>query len=94
MSPDAFIGAWKHALEDWPGSEERAGAISASTLVICGELDVGLVSASKKLATLIPDATLAMIPEAGHSPQFECPDAFNAVLRKHLAANASASPAK
>jgi pimeloyl-ACP methyl ester carboxylesterase len=94
MSPDAFIGAWKHALEDWPGSEERAGTISASTLVICGELDVGLVGASKKLATLIPDATLAMIPEAGHSPQFECPDAFNAVLRKHLAANASASPAK
>jgi pimeloyl-ACP methyl ester carboxylesterase len=93
MSPDAFIGAWKHALEDWPGTEDRAAGITAPTLVICGELDAGLVGASKKLASLIPGAQLAMIAEAGHSPQFECPDAFNAVLRKHLEAHAGA-PAK
>lgn len=92
MSPDAFIGAWKHALEDWPGTEDRASRIAAPTLVVCGDLDVGLVGASKTLAALIPGAELAMIADAGHSPQFECPDAFNAALRRHLDRNAAGTP--
>ena len=89
MSVDGFIGAW-NALNAWPGTKERAGAIAASTLVICGELDAPLIEASTTLASLIPDATLEMIPEAAHSPQFERPDLFNAALRRHLDRNAGA----
>jgi 3-oxoadipate enol-lactonase len=59
--------------------------------VICGELDTGLVDASKHLASAIPGATLAMIPEAGHSPQYERPELFNAALAAHLRANAGVS---
>jgi pimeloyl-ACP methyl ester carboxylesterase len=93
MSADAFIGAWKGALEGWPGVRDRLGQIRAATLVICGELDAALVGPARRMAAAIPRATLAMIPEAGHSPQYERPDLFNAALRQHLEANASA-PAK
>ncbi len=89
MSVDAFIGAWQ-ALDAWPGTEGRLGAIRAPTLVICGELDAALVGPSKTLAAAIPGATLEIIPECGHSPQYERPDLFNAALRRHLERNTGA----
>ena len=58
------------------------------TLVIYGELDAGLIDAARFLAAAIPAATLEMISEAGHSPQFERPELFNAALRRHLERNA------
>jgi pimeloyl-ACP methyl ester carboxylesterase len=90
MSVDSFIGAWQ-GLHEWEGTAGRAQDISVPTLVIYGELDAGLIDAARFLATAIPGATLEMIPEAGHSPQFERPELFNAVLRRHLDRNASAA---
>src|SRR5512141_299900 len=92
MSVDAFIGAWR-GLEGWSGTKERAAAIVAPTLIVCGDLDQMLIEPSKHLASVIPNAELEMIPEAGHSPQYERPELFNAALRRHLARNATA-PAK
>jgi pimeloyl-ACP methyl ester carboxylesterase len=92
MPVDGFIGAW-NALGAWSGTTERAGGIAARTLVICGDLDAPLLEPSKKLASMIPDATLEIIPEAAHSPQFERPNLFNAALRRHLERTAGA-PAK
>lgn len=89
MSVDGFIGAWQ-GLDGWHGTKERAAGITAPTLVICGELDQMLVEPSKHLASTIPNAELEMIPEAGHSPQYERPELFNAALRRHLARNAMA----
>ncbi|MEX0682786.1 MAG: alpha/beta hydrolase [Dehalococcoidia bacterium] len=84
MSVDSFIGAW-HGLSDWPGSKDRAAGIEAPTLVIYGDLDAGfLVDAAKRLATAIPDAELAVVPQAAHSPQFERPELFNAALGAFL----------
>jgi len=83
MSLDGFLGCWS-ALETWEGVKERAHEIAAPTLVIYGALDVALVEASKRLAAIIPGATLVEIPDAGHSPQYERPELFNAVLRAHL----------
>jgi pimeloyl-ACP methyl ester carboxylesterase len=37
---------------------------------------------------MIPNARVEVIPEAGHSPQFERPELFNRALRHHLEANA------
>ena len=80
MSVDAFIGAW-NGIESWEGTRERANRISAPTLVIYGGIDTGfLIEGSKRLASAIPDAELAMIPEAAHSPQWERPALFNAAL--------------
>jgi 2-succinyl-6-hydroxy-2,4-cyclohexadiene-1-carboxylate synthase len=89
MSVDGFIGCWG-ALESWQGVKERAHEITAPTLVIYGALDGPLVEASKRLAAIIPGATLVEIPEAGHSPQYERPALFNEALRVHLERNALA----
>ncbi len=91
MSADAFIGAWR-GLEGWEGTTERAAAITASTMVIYGDLDKPLIDPARHLALIIAGATLEVIPEAAHSPQYERPDLFNAALRRHLDRNATAAP--
>ena len=55
---------------------DRLRSLDVPTLVIIGELDVEFTPTSKALADAIPGATLAVIPDAGHSPQFENPDAW------------------
>jgi pimeloyl-ACP methyl ester carboxylesterase len=92
MSVDGFIGAW-NALTGWQGTKDRIANVTVPTMVIYGDLDKGLIPAANWLAETIPGATLEIVPEAGHSPQYERPDLFNAALRRHLARNAS-SPAK
>jgi pimeloyl-ACP methyl ester carboxylesterase len=88
MSPDAFIGAWQ-GLVDWQGTKARAAAISTPTLIIHGDLDTpALIQGSTRLAELIPNARVEVIPETGHSPQWERPELFNRALRCHLEANA------
>lgn len=87
MSVDGFVGAWR-GLTSWRGTTDRIHNVTTPTLVICGELDGALVPQAKSLAEKIPGASLEMIPEAGHSPQFERPDLFNALLKKHLQRNA------
>jgi 3-oxoadipate enol-lactonase len=83
MSVDAFAGAWQ-GLCRWRGTQGRAQAIRTPTLVIHGELDAALVPGSRWLAAAIPGAVIEVVPEAGHSPQIERPDLFNAALRRHL----------
>jgi 3-oxoadipate enol-lactonase len=90
MSVDGFIGAWQ-ALTAWPGTKDRAATISVSTMVIYGSLDAGLIEGAKYLGATIPGAVVEVVPEAGHSPQYERPDLFNAALRRHLHRNAETS---
>jgi pimeloyl-ACP methyl ester carboxylesterase len=89
MSRDAFIGAW-NALGAWSGIEDRVHHITAPTMVIYGALDAPFVEPAKWFASKIPNAVIEVVPEAGHSPQFERPDLFNAALRRHLERNAAA----
>jgi pimeloyl-ACP methyl ester carboxylesterase len=92
MSPDAFIGAG-NALNDWPGTKDRLNQIAVPTLVIYGDLDAeGLVKASQIIAVTIPNATLVVVPQAAHSPQYERPELFNEALRAHLAGGAASAP--
>ena len=84
MAIDGFVGGWQ-ALCRWPGTRERAHAIRTPTLVIHGELDGPVISGSRWLAGAIPGARLEIVPEAGHSPQLERPELFNAALRRHVA---------
>lgn len=88
MSVDGFAGGWQ-ALCRWPGTAERAQAIRTPTLVIHGELDAALLAGSTWLARTIPGARLEVVPEAGHSPQLERPDLFNAALGRHLSETAA-----
>jgi pimeloyl-ACP methyl ester carboxylesterase len=84
MSVDAFIGAW-NGLTGWEGIEDRAQNIETPTLIISGDLDSPpLIEGSARLTQLIPSAVVEVIPETGHSPQWERPALFNAALRRFL----------
>jgi 3-oxoadipate enol-lactonase len=54
--------------------------LTCPVLVIVGEQDEPFVVASHAMAEVIPGAELVIIPNAGHSPQFENPDAWIAAL--------------
>jgi pimeloyl-ACP methyl ester carboxylesterase len=85
MAVDAFIGAF-NGMTAWEGTRGRARNIKLPTLVIWGDMDSGfIIEASKRLANTIPSAEAAVIPECGHSPQFERPPLFNAALGGFLA---------
>lgn len=84
MAVDGFVGGWQ-ALCRWPGTQQRAHTIRTPTLVICGELDAPSIPGSRWLAEAIPGARLEIVPEAGHSPQLERPELFNAALERHMA---------
>ncbi|HAS12925.1 MAG TPA: hypothetical protein DCS55_20825 [Acidimicrobiaceae bacterium] len=59
--------------------------LSVPTLVIVGEQDAPFLGASEAMATAVPGARLEVIADAGHSPQFENPDAWRAVMLDFLA---------
>jgi pimeloyl-ACP methyl ester carboxylesterase len=46
------------------------------TLVLVGEQDAPFLGSARRMAGVLPRSTLAVIPDAGHSPQFENPDAW------------------
>jgi 3-oxoadipate enol-lactonase len=54
------------------------------TLVIVGEQDEPFLEASHRMAAAIPGAHLEVIADAGHSPQFEAPEAWWSVLTTFL----------
>jgi pimeloyl-ACP methyl ester carboxylesterase len=60
-----------------PKLPRRLHRIDVPTLVLWGESD-GLVTPEygRAYSAMIPDASFAVIPEAGHAPQAEQPDAF------------------
>ncbi len=45
-------------------------------LVVVGEQDTPFLRASQRMAEAIPGAQLEVVPDAGHSPQFEAPEAW------------------
>ena len=61
-------------------------ALTCPTLIVVGEQDTPFVGPSHAMAAVIPGAELVVIPDAGHSPQFEAPDAWFAALDGFLAA--------
>jgi pimeloyl-ACP methyl ester carboxylesterase len=66
---------WRPYMHD-PGLRRWLQRVRVPTLVVWGESD-GIVTADygEKLCRSLPGARLALIPEAGHYPQIERPDA-------------------
>ncbi len=54
------------------------------TLVIVGDEDVTFLEPCRQMASTVPGAELAVIPIAGHSPQFENPPAWFVALHRFL----------
>jgi pimeloyl-ACP methyl ester carboxylesterase len=55
-------------------------AVTCPSLVLVGDEDRTFIEPSFAIADAIPGARLVVIPEAGHSPQFENPRAWFAAL--------------
>ena len=66
-----------HQTDDLPAMAE---ASLPPLLVLVGEQDEPFVRAADAMIASIPHAQLAVIPEAGHSPQFENADAWIGAL--------------
>jgi 3-oxoadipate enol-lactonase len=66
---------------------DRLAALSPvpPTLVIVGEQDAPFLGPSEAMAKAIPGAALVVIPDAGHSPQFENPKGWWEALSGFLA---------
>ena len=63
---------------------DRLTALSMPVLVLVGEQDQPFTGPSQRMAKTIPGARLVVIPDAGHSPQFENPDAWWQALSAFL----------
>jgi pimeloyl-ACP methyl ester carboxylesterase len=77
------MAMWAGTIRDMAHQPDQLAAIATvecPTLVLVGALDAAFLDACKAMAATIPGAELVVIPEAGHSPQFEQPDAWYAAL--------------
>ena len=64
---------------------QHLAELSVPTLVVVGEQDRPFLRPSQAMATAVPGARHEVIPDAGHSPQFENPDAWRSVMLDFLA---------
>jgi 2-succinyl-6-hydroxy-2,4-cyclohexadiene-1-carboxylate synthase len=63
---------------------DRLHEIACPVLVVAGERDEKFVSLAHRLHAGLPDSTLAIVPDAGHTVHLEQPDAFLDVLTRWL----------
>jgi pimeloyl-ACP methyl ester carboxylesterase len=76
----ALVRVIAHQPDDLP----EFASIACPTLVMVGELDEPFLQPSAAMTEAIPDARFVVVPDAGHSPQFENPDAWIGALREFL----------
>ena len=70
-----------------PDATAELAAFRGPVAVVVGEEDLlAPPSEAASMAAALPGATLVTIPGAGHLPNLEAPDAFNAAMRDWLAA--------
>jgi pimeloyl-ACP methyl ester carboxylesterase len=60
-------------------------AITCPTLVIVGEQDESFMLDAHAMAGVLPDTDLVVVPDAGHSPQFENPVVYFSTMQAFLA---------
>lgn len=63
-----------------PDATGDVRALACPALVMIGELDAVFYDASIALAEAVPESRLAVIPDAGHHPQFENPQVWRDAL--------------
>jgi 3-oxoadipate enol-lactonase len=84
-SPHLYAAMSAQFLE-CPDRLAQLGTLPASVpaLVMVGDQDAPFIGASKRMAKTIAGASLAVIADAGHSPQFENPDGWWTALTEFL----------
>lgn len=84
------------SIEMWAGSIREIAhqpdqladlaTVRCPTLVLVGDQDAAFLEPCRAMSDIIPGAQLIVIPDAGHSPQFENPEAWRAALVEFLGA--------
>jgi pimeloyl-ACP methyl ester carboxylesterase len=69
---------------DQPDRLELLRDVEAPALVIVGDQDTPFLAHSERMAKTLPNGELAVIADAGHSPQFEAPEEWFTVLTNFL----------
>jgi len=67
-----------------PDQLDGLRSIRVPALVIVGDQDLEFLAPSRAIASALAHARLVEIPDAGHSPQFENPDAWRAAVLEFL----------
>ena len=83
MDPEAF-GGLASGMAGQESLDDRLGEISCPTTVLVGESDTPFLQPSKDMAAAIPNAEIAILPDAMHSPQFENEAAWLETIEAHL----------
>jgi 3-oxoadipate enol-lactonase len=82
-APDMWTAIVTEIIEQ-PDQIDRLRDVAVPSLVIVGDQDVPFIAHSERMAKTIPNARLAVIADAGHSPQFEAATEWFAVLTGFL----------
>jgi pimeloyl-ACP methyl ester carboxylesterase len=84
MDPQAFVelGA---VLDEQPSVLGNLAQVSLPVTVMAGADDKPFVGPAKEMHAVLPNSQLRIIPDAGHSPQYENADAWRAAVEAHLA---------
>ncbi len=80
-------------IRDQPDELAALAALTCPALVMVGAQDEPFLRVSRETAETIPSAQLVVIPDAGHSPQFENPGAWLHAVERFLDAQLRESPA-
>jgi pimeloyl-ACP methyl ester carboxylesterase len=79
VAPEAYAALLRDIVRQ-PNQLDALREIVCPALVVVGEQDTAFVDDSRAMAGAMPQATLAVISDAGHSPQFEAPEAWFAAV--------------
>lgn len=84
-SSSAMFAAMLLEMMSAPTRLPQLESLDVPTLVMVGDQDLPFIAASEALAAAIPGARYELLADAGHSPQFEAPDAWWSVMASFLA---------
>ena len=63
---------------------DRLPLVTIPTQIIVGELDTKYTEVGNDMVTRLPNAKMAVVPDAGHTVHLERPDQFAAILRRFI----------
>jgi pimeloyl-ACP methyl ester carboxylesterase len=83
--PPVAYAAFLRDIVHQPNQLRELHGVTCPALVIVGEQDTPFLPDAHAMVEALPDAELVVVPDAGHSPQFENPDAYLGAMERFLA---------
>ena len=84
MDPQAFVELG-NVLADHPAVTRQLSSLTMPTTIIVGADDSPFLQPSREMAKQLPQSQLQIVPNAGHSPQYENHLAWRDAIEAHLA---------